>query len=219
MTHPNPRVKPLAQQRAERLLDPAEKPVTVIGLDGIGRQVAVQLAALGVPSLQLVDSRIVTRGRQRAEGYGHEDLGRPRVHAVAQACHEISPQMEIHTAVLRTLKGLDPGRAVFCCSALPSVWRRLLAITRGRPVFLAGCWTDGSAVHIVAASSAETAWPSRPPIAVGRLRRTVAVPLHAAAVAAGLAVGEFIRFTGGHFRTRAIRFDLRTLKLQIRDVA
>ena len=50
---------------------------TIIGLDGVGRQVALQLAALGVPQLQLVDARVVTRRVQRREGYAYEDIGRP----------------------------------------------------------------------------------------------------------------------------------------------
>ena len=61
--------------------------VTIIGLGAVGRQTALLLAALGLPRLQLVDSRVVTRALHAAEGYPFEDVGRPRVHATAQLCH------------------------------------------------------------------------------------------------------------------------------------
>jgi hypothetical protein len=68
---------------------------TVIGLDGIGRLIALQLASFNVSTLQLLDRRSVIRKDQRSEGYDAEDLGRRRVHAVAQACHQINPKLEI----------------------------------------------------------------------------------------------------------------------------
>ncbi len=70
---------------------------TIIGLGGIGRQVALQLATLGMPRLQLVDAGVVTRRTQLREGYVYDDIGRPKVHAAAQACHQLNPKLEIHS--------------------------------------------------------------------------------------------------------------------------
>ena len=101
---------------------------TVLGLGGVGRQVAVQLAALGVGRLQLVDRRSVGVRTHAAEGFAAEDVGRPRVHATAQACHQINPQLDIQSACnARHWWNLDPGDAVYCCDLSTrrrrSVWR------------------------------------------------------------------------------------------------
>ena len=53
--------------------------VTVIGLGAIGRQVALQLAALGVPKLQLIDFDDVARTNVTTQGYSMNDIGRPKV--------------------------------------------------------------------------------------------------------------------------------------------
>ena len=48
---------------------------TVIGVGAIGRQVAIQLAALGVPRLQLIDFDTVEETNVTTQGYDFEDVG------------------------------------------------------------------------------------------------------------------------------------------------
>ena len=55
----------------------------VIGVGAIGRQVAIQLAALGVRRLQLIDFDTVEPTNVTTQGYFHADLGRPKVDATA----------------------------------------------------------------------------------------------------------------------------------------
>jgi sulfur carrier protein ThiS adenylyltransferase len=52
---------------------------TVIGVGAIGRQVALQLAAMGIPWLQLVDFDVVEASNLASQGYLQDDLGRPKV--------------------------------------------------------------------------------------------------------------------------------------------
>ena len=47
---------------------------TVIGAGAIGRQVAIQLAALGVPRLQLIDFDTVEDANVTTQGYDFEDV-------------------------------------------------------------------------------------------------------------------------------------------------
>ena len=49
---------------------------TVIGVGAIGRQVALQLAAMGVPWLQLVDFDVVEPSNLASQGFLEKDLGR-----------------------------------------------------------------------------------------------------------------------------------------------
>lgn len=62
---------------------------TVIGVGAIGRQVALQLAAIGVPRLQLIDFDTVEEVNLASQGYLQDDLGRPKVQATADLCQQI----------------------------------------------------------------------------------------------------------------------------------
>src|SRR3972149_7669924 len=64
----------------ERILDCK---ATVIGVGAIGRQVASQLAAIGLPWIQLVDHDVVEESNIASQGYFEDDLKRFKVHATA----------------------------------------------------------------------------------------------------------------------------------------
>jgi molybdopterin-synthase adenylyltransferase len=56
---------------------------TVVGEGAGGRQVVLQLAAMGVPQLQLIDPDTVEGVNLACQGYLEVDLTRPKVHATA----------------------------------------------------------------------------------------------------------------------------------------
>ncbi len=68
---------------------------TVIGVGAIGRQVALQLAALGVPRLQLIDFDTVEDTNITTQGYDFEDIGQSKVDATAGAVQRIDPQLHV----------------------------------------------------------------------------------------------------------------------------
>jgi len=63
--------------------------VTIIGVGAIGRQVAVQLASLGVRSLQLIDFDSVEQHNVTSQGYRHDEIGQFKVAATKAAIAEI----------------------------------------------------------------------------------------------------------------------------------
>ncbi|HUU09330.1 MAG TPA: ThiF family adenylyltransferase [Phycisphaerae bacterium] len=88
---------------------------TVIGVGAIGRQVALQLAAMGIPWLQLVDFDVVEASNLASQGYLQDDLGRPKVEATADLCHQINHMLEVHTEASRFRRSTKTGTILFCC--------------------------------------------------------------------------------------------------------
>ena len=114
---------------------------TVIGVGAIGRQVALQLAALGVQRLLLVDFDEVDFSNVASQGYLWEDaqLKRPKVKATRQLIRRIDPHIETEIIIDRYRPKLEVGEVVFCCvdciSTRAAIWRSL----RHRVRF----WADG----------------------------------------------------------------------------
>ena len=196
---------------------------TVVGLDGIGRQVALLLAGLAVPRLQLVDPRLVTRRAQCWQGYDHDDIGRPMVHATAQACHQVNPQMEIETVQRRSLRGLDLGDAVFCCSGSAAVPRSLLGWARAETLVLACCTVPGPIIHLALTRVPDTLadWPDGPRRSPSgsSSHPSPAPPIHVAALAAALLVTEFLQFAATGQAVRLIRVDLQDFAITVEESA
>jgi molybdopterin-synthase adenylyltransferase len=66
----------------------------VIGIGAIGRQVALQLAAVGMPALTLVDHDDVHVENLAPQGYLVEDLTALKVDATAELCRKINPDIQ-----------------------------------------------------------------------------------------------------------------------------
>ncbi len=88
---------------------------TVIGVGAIGRQVALQLTAIGAPWLQLLDFDMVEESNIASQGYLENDLGRPKVQATADLCQEINHQLEVHEINDRFRRSVAIGNVVFVC--------------------------------------------------------------------------------------------------------
>jgi molybdopterin-synthase adenylyltransferase len=108
----------------------AELSVTVIGVGAIGRQVALQLAALGVGRLQLVDFDRVDNSNRTTQGYRAADVGELKVEATMATVRELDPSIEIDRVADRYRPQLDVGAEVFCCvdsiAARTAIWRSAL---------------------------------------------------------------------------------------------
>lgn len=101
--------------------------VTVIGVGAVGRQVALQLACLGVPRMTLVDFDSVEPTNVTTQGYLEADVGCPKVAATAEAVRAIDGIIEVETVEDQYRPSLETGDAIFCCvdsiSARAAVWR------------------------------------------------------------------------------------------------
>jgi len=102
----------------------AECKATVVGVGAIGRQVALQLAAMGIPWLQLLDFDSVEISNLASQGYLEEDLGMPKVDATAALCWRINPNLEIQKVNDRFRRSMEIGNVLF--NAVDSIETRRL---------------------------------------------------------------------------------------------
>jgi molybdopterin-synthase adenylyltransferase len=112
---------------------------TVIGVGAVGRQVALQLSAMGIPWLQLVDFDVVEESNLASQGYLEEDLGRPKVEATGALCRRISQGLELHQEDERFRRSVEVGTAVFCAVDKIDIRRIIWDAVKDKAAF----FTDG----------------------------------------------------------------------------
>src|SRR3954471_9030136 len=100
-------------------LVPQEKLVglgaSVIGVGAVGRQVALQLACIGVRQLQLVDFDLVELTNVTTQGYRNAEVGAQKVDGTAQAVWEIDPGIAVETIPDRYRPSIALHNVVFVC--------------------------------------------------------------------------------------------------------
>jgi len=89
--------------------------VSVVGVGAIGRQVALQLAAMGISKLQLIDFDRVEIENLCSQGYLENDLGMLKVEATSRMCWLINSQVTVEQVGQRFQRSAAVGDVVFCC--------------------------------------------------------------------------------------------------------
>lgn len=186
--------------------------VTVIGVGAIGRQVALQLAAMGATRLQLIDFDLVEATNVTTQGYFTSDIGQPKVEATQAALQRIEPTAEITSVADRYRPDMTIGSAVFCCvdsiSARGAIWRSAHHDCR--------FWSDGRMLGeimrvLTAADSASRA--HYPTTLFGQIeaepgRCTARSTIYTANIAAGLMLHQFARWLRGQPVDRDVSLNL-----------
>ncbi len=186
--------------------------VTVIGAGAIGRQVALQLAALGVRHLQLVDHDVVDATNVTTQGYLASDIDRAKVAATAEAIALLDADIEVIQVQDRFRSRLDVAEVAFCCVDSISVRQAIWRSVASRIQF----WGDGRMLgetmrvlvttDLVSRDHYPTTLFSEQEAQVGRC--TARSTIYSANIAAGLLVHQFVRY----LRTQPVDADL-TLNL------
>ena len=172
--------------------------VMVIGVGAIGRQMAIQLAAIGCRRVTLVDFDVVDHTNRTTQGYAAADVGTQKVWAARSQMLAIDPDVDVQLIQDRYRPKYAPGDAVFCCvdsiSARAAIWRAV----RDRCQF----WVDGrmlgETIRVLVATDAVT----RERYASTLFRQadaqqgncTSRSTIYAAGIAAGLMVHQLTRW-------------------------
>jgi hypothetical protein len=174
---------------------------TVIGVGAIGRQVALQLAAVGVPRIQLIDFDTVGLTNVTTQGYFAGEVGMPKVDAVTDTIMGLDDSIRVETIQDRYRAKYEIGEAVFCCvdsiSARAAIWR-----SAGRRCRF---WVDGrmlgEVIRVLAVSDevGRDHYPTtlfrQSEAQIGRC--TARSTIYAANIAAGLMLHQFTRWLRG----------------------
>lgn len=171
---------------------------TVIGVGAIGRQVALQLAAIGVRRLQLIDFDRVETTNVTTQGYFQDDIGQLKVGAAQKTIAAIDPTIDVELIADRFRPRHTIGEAIFCCvdsiSSRASIWRSIQ--------YRCQFWVDGrmlgEVIRVLAAVApddrrhyASTLF-SQAEAQIGQC--TSRSTIYAAGIAAGLMVHQFSRW-------------------------
>ncbi len=191
-------------ERYSRQIDivPAERLATctstVIGVGAIGRQVALQLTAIGVPWLQLVDFDVVEESNLASQGYLEADLGSLKVNATANLCRKVNSSLAMQTINTRFRRNMDIGNTVFCCVDSIEARRLLWEAVKDRCKF----FSDGrmSAEVLRVLTACDTASREHYPttlFAAGEAYAgscTAKTTIYCANIAAGLMLAQFTKW-------------------------
>lgn len=174
---------------------------TVVGVGAIGRQVALQLAAIGLSRMQLVDPQEVEEVNLACQGYLDEDLGQSKVRATAQLCRQIQPGMAIDAQVGRFRRSLEVGNVLFCCVDSIETRQRVWEAVRERVSFYADGRMSAEVLRICTVAE-EAGRQHYPGTLFGEAEAyqdacTARSTIFTANIAAGLMLEQFARWLRG----------------------
>ena len=175
----------------------------VIGVGSIGQQVAIQLAATGVPAMTLVDPDTVAVENLAVQGFWETDLGAAKVDAVANLCHQQCPRLELHTLPRRFRRSdvrdwpVGCDIAVFCCVDSIESRRIIWEAVKDRAAFFTDGRMSSEVIRVLASDRpaidgayAASLFPANEAY-VGSC--TAKSTLYGANIAAGLMLAQFAR--------------------------
>jgi molybdopterin-synthase adenylyltransferase len=174
---------------------------TVIGVGAVGRQVALQLAAMGIGWLQLIDFDAVEESNIASQGYWEADLGRPKVDATAQACWRINRELHIHTVCDRFKRSSDIGDVDFSCVDSIETRRLIWESVKDRCKFLSDGRMSAEVLRVLTACDAVSRehYPTTL-FAAGEAYAgscTAKTTIYCANIAAGMMLAQFAKWLRG----------------------
>lgn len=208
----------------QRELIPPEKlqrtRVTVVGVGAGGRQVAIQLAAIGVPKITLIDPDTVRPENLAAQGYHEADLERPKVEATKDLCESINSEIEV-TIINRKFRSMDfTSGVLFCCVDSIDTRKTIFAAVSSRADLFIDGRMSAEYVRIFTvhdrASREHYALSLFPGVEAYQGACTAKTTIYCANVSAGLRVAQFAKWLRGCDIDKEIDINLLTNEMGAR---
>ena len=198
---PNRALRQRALIPPERL---AECHALVIGVGAIGRQVALQLTALGMPMLTLFDDDTVQVENLAPQGYWLEDLDKPKVQATGALCRRINPDVLVTSMAERFKRStarelsFDRRMVVFLCVDSIQGRRLFWESLREKVGFIVDGRMSAEVIRVLAVAAPATdgyyATTLFQPEQAYVGSCTAKATIYTANIAAGLMLGQFTRW-------------------------
>jgi len=174
---------------------------TVIGVGAIGRQVALQLAAMGISWLQLVDFDTVEESNLASQGYLEDDLGQPKVQATADLCQQTNHHLETHEVQDRFRRSIETGNAVFVCVDKVDIRRLIWESVKDKAGFFCDGRMTAEVLRVLTVSDAKSRehYPTTLFTAEQAYQGscTAKTTIYCANIAAGLMLAQFTKWLRG----------------------
>lgn len=177
----------------------------VIGVGAIGRQVALQLAAVGVPFLVLYDHDVVAVENLASQGYRPDQLRQAKADATALDCQRLNPQVHTvprserfrrSTGSQLTVQG--SSLVLFCCVDSITTRKLIWETLRSRVSLFLDGRMSAEVIRVLAANHAAvdegysaTLFQGDQAFAGSCTARST---IYSASIAAGLMVGQMTRW-------------------------
>ena len=171
---------------------------TVIGVGAIGRQVALQLSAMGIPWLQMIDHDKVEWSNLASQGYLEGDMGQLKVNATLQLCWRINAASQIQAVPERFRRSMEIGNVVFCCVDKIDVRRLIWESVKDRVNLFCDGRMSAEVLRIITACDCEsrqhypTTLFNADEAFVGPC--TAKTTIYCANIAAGLMLAQFTKY-------------------------
>jgi len=213
------------EERYSRQKDivPAERidacKATVIGVGAVGRQVALQLTAIGIPWLQLIDDDSVEISNLASQGYSEMELGMLKVEATAKTCLWVDSSIEMHTLAERFRRSMEIGNVVFCAVDSIQVRQLIWGAVADKVLFFCDGRMSAEVVRILTACDSDSRYHypktlfSTEEAYTGSC--TAKTTIYCANIAAGLMISQFTRFLRHLPVDPDLQFNLLTSELTV----
>jgi sulfur carrier protein ThiS adenylyltransferase len=171
---------------------------TVIGIGAIGRQIALQLTAMGIPHLQLIDFDTVETSNLASQGYLEEDLGKLKVEATAALCQQINSAIKIVLVPERFRRSLEMGNTIFDCVDKIDVRRLIWEAVKNSASFYVDGRMSAEVLRVLTACDSESR--RHYPTTLFRTEEafvgacTAKTTIYCANIAAGMMVAQFTKY-------------------------
>jgi sulfur carrier protein ThiS adenylyltransferase len=203
--------EPVERDVRQRNLVPPERLATchalVVGVGAIGRQVALQLAAVGVPRMTLFDDDTVGTENLAPQGYWADHVGMLKVTATSHTCRLLHPAIEVSGVPERfrrsTARKFVSERHLIVFACVDSIGtRRLLweSLRHSAALFVDGRMSAEVLRVLAAAHPATDTYyattlfdESQAYVGACTARSTI----YTASIAAGIMVGQWARWLRG----------------------